>query len=305
MAPHASVATMSLGSGPEQRPVGPRLALPAGGWLAHHDVGPAWQPRPLAARDAARGRLLALGAGLLAMGALVVTARSRARSRAGQLPGRYTRALGQLGRVELDVRIGGIGALERVARDSPGHHPAVLGMLAAFIWERSGPHRPPPGPGQAPERSPRPDVQAAITALGRRPTGRVLGPVDLAGADLTGADLTGADLTGAVLARAVLARADLLAATLVRADLSGADLGGARLTGANLAGADLTGADLADADLVGADLARADFVGAELTGALWPVCGPVPAGWERHTGSGQLIAAGTGAGRAAARQPHR
>ena len=40
MAPHASAATMSLGPGPEQRPVSPRLALPAGGWLAHHDVGP-------------------------------------------------------------------------------------------------------------------------------------------------------------------------------------------------------------------------------------------------------------------------
>ena len=39
MAPHASVATMSLGSGPQQRPVSPRLALPAGGWLAHHDAG--------------------------------------------------------------------------------------------------------------------------------------------------------------------------------------------------------------------------------------------------------------------------
>jgi Pentapeptide repeats (8 copies) len=301
MAPHASVATMSLGSGPEQRPVGPRLALPAGGWLAHHDVGPAWQPRPLAARDAARGRLLALGAGLLAMGALVVTARSRARSRAGQLAGRYALALGQLGREELDVRIGGIRALERVARDSPGHHPAVMGMLADFIRERSGQHWPPPGPGgQAPERSPRPDVQAAITALGRRRTERDLGPVDLAGADLTGADLTGADLGGAVLARA-----DLAAATLVRADLSGADLGGARLTSTNLAGADLTGADLADADLTGADVASAELTRAELTGALWPAGGPVPAGWERHTGSGQLIAAGTGADRAAARHPHR
>ena len=305
MAPHASVATMSLGSGPEQRPVGPRLALPVGGWLAHHDVGPAWQPRPLAGRDVARGRLLALGAGLLAMGALVVTARSRARSRAGQLAGRYARALGQLGCEELDVRIGGIRALERVARDSPGHHPAVMGMLADFIRERSGQHWPPPGPGGQARGSARPDVQAAISALGRRRTERDLGSVDLAGADLTDADLTDADLTGAVLARAVLARADLLAATLVRADLSGADLGGARLTGANLAGADLTGADLADADLVGADLARAEFAGAELTGALWPAGGPVPAGWERHTGSGQLIAAGTGADRAAARQPHR
>ena len=305
MAPHASVATMSLGSGPEQRPVGPRLALPVGGWLAHHDAGLAWQPRPLAARDAARGRLLALGAGLLATGALVVTARSRARSRAGQLAGRYARALGQLGREELDVRIGGIRALERVARDSPGHHPAVMGMLADFIRERSGQHLPPPGPGGQARGSARPDVQAAITVLGRRLSERDLGSVDLAGADLTDTDLTDADLTGAVLARAVLARADLLAAKLVRADLSGADLGGARLTSANLAGADLTGADLADADLVGADLASAEFAGAELTGALWPAGGPVPAGWERHTGSGQLIAAGTGADRAAARQPHR
>jgi hypothetical protein len=306
MAPHASVATMSLGLGPEQRPVSPRLALPAGGWLAHHDAGPAWQPRPLTARDAARGRLLALGAGLLAAGALVVTARSRARSRAGQLAGRYAQALGQLGCEELDMRIGGIRALERVAHDSPGHHPAVMGMLADFIRERSRQHWPPPGPGrQAPEPSPRPDVQAAITALGRRRIERDLRPVDLAGADLTGADLTGADLAGAVLAGAVLARADLLAARLVRADLSGADLGGARLTGASLAGADLTGADLADVDLVGADLARAEFAGAELTGALWPPGEPVPAGWERHTGSGQLIAAGTGADRATARQPHR
>jgi len=291
MAPHASVATMSLRSVPGQRPVSPRVALPAGGWLAHHGVGPAWQPRPLVARDAARGRLLALGAGLLAAGALVVTARSRARCRAGQLADRCALARGQLGREDLDVRIGGIRALERVACGSPGHHPAVMGMLADFIRERSGQYWPPPGPGgQARGRSPRLDVQAAITALGRRRTERDLGPVDLAGADLTGADLTDADFTGAVLAGAVLARADLLAAKLVRADLSGADLGGARLTAANLAGADLTGADLSDADLAGAGLAGVELAGAELTGAVWPADGPVPAGWERHAGSGQLIA---------------
>ena len=277
------------------------MLVPAGDRLAHPDGGPAWQPRPGAARDAARGRLLALGAGLLAAGALVFTARSFARSRAGQVTGRYTQALEQLGGAELDVRIGGIRALERVARDSPRHHPAVMEMLAVFIRERSRQHWPPPDPGgQARERSPRPDVQAAITVVGRRLTERDLSPVDLAGADLTDADLT-----GAVLAHAVLARADLLAATLVRADLSGADLGGARLTGANLDGADLTGADLTDADLADAVLGRAEFTGAELTGALWPIGGPVPAGWERHTGSGQLIAAGTGADRAEANQPYR
>ena len=251
--------------------------------------------------------MLALGAGLLATGALVFTARSLARSRAGQVTGRYAQALvEQLGCEELDARIGGIRALERVARDSPRHHPAVMEMLAAFIRERSRQHWPPPHPGgQARERSPRPDVQAAITVVGRRLTERDLSPVDLAGSDLTGADLTGADLTGALLAHAVLARADLLATKLVRADLSGADLGGARLTGANLDGADLTGADLTDADLTDANLASAELTRAELTGALWPVDGPVPAGWERHTGSGQLIAAGTGADRAEPNQPHR
>ena len=258
------------------------------------------------ARDTARGRVLALGAGLLATGALLFTARRFVLSRDGQVTGRYAKARGQLGCEKLDVRTGGIHALERVARDSPADQPAVMEMLAAFIRERSREQWPPPDPGgQAQERSLRPDVRAAITVVGRRLAERDIGPVDLAradltgadlgGADLGGADLAGADLTEAVLANAVLARADLPAAKLARADLAGADLGGARLTGADLTRADLTGADLTDADLTGADLTGADLTGAELTGALWPVGGPVPDGWERHTGSGQLIPAGTGA----------
>lgn len=242
-------------------------------------------PSVVPVRKRRAGRLLALGAGLLATSVLVVTARSHARSRAVQLAGLYARALEQLTGDELDVRIDGIHALERVVRDSPGRHPAVIGTLATFVRERSRQHWPPPDPGgQAGQRSPRPDVQAAITVIGRRLAKRDVEPVDLAGADLAGADLT-----GAVLAGAVLARADLLAATLVRTDLSGADLGGARLTGANLDGADLTCADLTDADFADADLASAKFTGAELTGALWPIDGPVPEGWKRHNGSGQLV----------------
>ncbi len=260
------------------------------------------------------------GAGLLATGALLFTVRRFALSRYGRVTGRYATALEQLGCEKLDVRIGGIRALERVARDSPADHPDAMEMLAAFIRERSREQWPPPDPGgQARERSLRPDVRAAITVVGRRLTERDIGPVDLARADLAGADLggarltganldgvdlTGADLTEAVLAHAVLARADLRAAKLVRADLAGADLGGARLTGADLTRADLTGADLTDVDLTGADLAGADLTRVDLTGARWPVGGPVPAGWDRHTGSGQLIPAGTGAETAQANQPH-
>ena len=57
MAPQAS----SVGTSPGNRDLGSvrlvlAVALPADGWLAHHDAWP-WQPRSLAARDAARGRL--------------------------------------------------------------------------------------------------------------------------------------------------------------------------------------------------------------------------------------------------------
>ena len=291
------------------------VLVPAGDWLAHQDGGPARGPLPRMARDTARGRALALGAGLLATGALLFTARRFALSRDGRVTDRYATAREQLSCEKVDVRIGGIHALERIARDSPADHPAVMEMLAAFIRERSREQWPSPDPGgQARPRSLSPDVRAATTALGRRLTERDIGPVDLARADLTGAnlggarltgaDLTGADLTEAVLANAVLARADLPAAKLVRADLAGADLGGARLTGADLTRADLTGADLTDVDLTGADLADADLTRAELTGALWPAAGPVPDGWDRHIGSGQLIPAGTGAETAQANQPH-
>ena len=276
----------------------PAVLVPADDWLAHQDGGPARGPLPRMARDTARGRVLALGAGLLATGALLLTVRRFALSRDGRVTDQYAKAREQLSCEKIDVRIGGIHALERIARDSPADHPAVMEILAAFIRERSRGQRPSPDPGgQARPRSLSPDVRAAITALGRRHTERDIGPLDLARADLTGADLSGArltraDLTEAVLAHAVLARADLPAAKLVRADLTGADLGGARLTGADLTHADLTGTDLTDVDLTGA----------ELTGALWPAAGPVPDGWDRHTGSGQLIPASTGAETAQANQ---
>jgi Pentapeptide repeats (8 copies) len=204
------------------------LFVPAGDRLAHHDVSSAGQPPLRTARDAARGRLLTAGAGLLATGGVLLTVRKFVLSRDGQVTDRYAKAIGQLGSEKLDVRIGGICALERVARDSARDHPAVMEMLAAFIREHSHEQWPPPDPGgRARERSLRPGVHAALTVVGRRLTERDIRPIDLA-----------------------------------RADLTGANLGGARLTGANL-----TCADLADADLADADLTRADLTRAELTGA--------------------------------------
>jgi hypothetical protein len=58
------------------------LLVPGADWLARHDIGSA-KSSLATARDAARGRLLTLGAGLLAAGALVFTARNFTLSREG------------------------------------------------------------------------------------------------------------------------------------------------------------------------------------------------------------------------------
>ena len=94
------------------------LFVPAADWLAHHDVGSVTGSLHETALDNARGRLLTLGAGLFAAGALVFTARNFTLSREGQVTDRYTKATEQLGSDKMDVRIAGAYALERVARDS-------------------------------------------------------------------------------------------------------------------------------------------------------------------------------------------
>ena len=120
------------------------LFVPLADWLARHDVGSAKPALLQTARDAARGRLLTLGAGLFAAGALVFTALNFTLSRRtfelteqGQVTDRYTKAIEQLGSDKLDVRIGGIYALERIARDSARDHPTVMEVLTAFIREHS------------------------------------------------------------------------------------------------------------------------------------------------------------------------
>ena len=99
--------------------------------LATHDVGNVTGPlqtlRLQQAQDAARGRLLTLGAGIFAAGALTFTARNSIFAQRtvqlteqGQVTDRYTKAIDQLGSDKLDVRIGGIYALERVDAIRPG-----------------------------------------------------------------------------------------------------------------------------------------------------------------------------------------
>ncbi len=280
------------------------LFMPLADWLARQDVGSATGALHETAVDNARGRLLTLGAGLVAVAALVFTAlnfsllrrnseqadqwqrRTHELTEQGQVTDRYTKAIEQLGSDKLDVRIGGIYALERIARDSPRDHPVVMEVLAAFIREHSHEPWPPPDhpASYPPGRLTRPDVQAALTVIGRRLAKRDIQPIDLSNTNLVTANLSGADLGGASLTCADLTRADL-----TKASLAGADLVLTNLTRANLAGADLTDAIFFGVRLDGADLAGADF-----NRAFWSEKRPVPEGWERDAGSGRLRAAGTG-----------
>jgi len=292
-----------------------------------------------AARETVRTQLLTLGAGLFAVGALVFTARNFILSRRmfglteqGQVTGRFTTAIDQLGSDKLEVRLGGIYALERVARDSARDHPTVVDVLCAFIREHARERAPVDPASKDGKPSARTDVQAAISVLGRRDTqqdvrryvkqegtwlfsqvttweirtplrlaGANLAGVDFAYADLSEADLVGADFSGADLNHADLSRADLTGANFARAVLSDthfirADLSRAHLTDADLSRANLTGANLTGAKLGTVRFVDTNVTDAELSSATWPSGEPAPRGWELeplNAESGQLRRAGT------------
>jgi uncharacterized protein YjbI with pentapeptide repeats len=261
------------------------LIWPISDLIAAHDVGAIAGPQRAAhlqtAREAARTLLVITSVGFAVAGGLLVVASNYVAARRvaevagqGEVTERYGKAIEQLGAGKIEVRIGGIYALQRIARDSAQDRPNVMAVLAAFIREHSRAPWPPSGatgaskPPGAAERATRPDVQAAVTVIGLRDAGRAgTSRISLGGVSLMAADLRSAKLANANLRGATLARADAVDADLAGADLSGADLSGADLTGANVAGANLPGARLANAFLPGADLTEAQLQRADLTGA--------------------------------------
>jgi hypothetical protein len=151
----------------------------------------------------------------------------------GQVTERFTRAIEQLGQAELDMRLGGIYALERIAKDSPDDRTTIAEVLTAFIrghapWPPrldDQPHADVPIEEVSELQVRAPDVQAAITVLARRqPSPTPSEQLDLHSTDLRHADLARANLQGAILGGANLQRA-----ILDRANLQGTNLYGANL----------------------------------------------------------------------------
>src|SRR6266545_5712209 len=97
-------------------------------------------PKDRAGAEAStRTGLIAGLAGLAALGSLAITARTYRLTEQGHITDRYTKAIEQLGSTRLDVRLGGVYALERIAVDSKRDHPTVVEVLSAFVREHSDP----------------------------------------------------------------------------------------------------------------------------------------------------------------------
>jgi hypothetical protein len=179
-----------------------------------------------------------------------------------QVTERFTRAIDQLGATDdkgkkkLEIRLGGIYALERIARDSERDHWPIVETLTTYLREHAPwppekkrsqeegflsppdasqtrqdrPNRPDDPEPEIPD--PEPDIAPILTVLGRRT--RYLGNGELERLDLRGIDLRGADLAEAHLEGAHLEQAHLGVAVLWGAHLEEAHLGGAHLEGAYL-----------------------------------------------------------------------
>ena len=147
-----------------------------------------------------------------------------------------------LGSKVLAVRLGGIYALARLAREHPGdYHTQIMSLLCAFV--RNPPEM------KVHHRRLREDVQEVMTAICSRSDSQIEAekgeycPLELSGADLEGLDL-------------VTPPMDIIVATSSE-PTTPLNLNGANLTGANLRGAYLTNVDLTNAFLGSANLTDA------------------------------------------------
>ncbi len=226
----------------------------------------------------ARSAVLQSLAGLVVVVGAVATWWQVHISREGQITERFTKAVEQLGSQDVIVRIGGIYALERIARNSATDRDHILFQLVAFIrnhalWPVGAPDGPPHPTPTVDEHLPwmrvrAADIQAAMRTLGRLPRSRDEPVITLSRVDLRSMALSGSRLNGARFRYANLARSVLEGVWLERSDLTAADLRCARLSGAHLAGADLSCATLQGANLRGADLSHADLRGADLSDTI-------------------------------------
>ncbi len=213
---------------------------------------------------------------------------------------RFSKAIEQLGNDKMEIRLGGIYALEQIAKDSNIYYWTVMEVLTSFIQERS------PlievedidkkhikmkvcqigntntknsdddnwklAVEQLKNKAIGKDIQAALTVIGRRVFKKNtnnwnldLSFSNLSQANLIGANLEGVNLQGANLYKAHLAEANMKQAKLEGANFEGANLFHAQMEKANLYKVNLKETKLFAGSLKGAKLLKSNLVKANLS----------------------------------------
>lgn len=191
-------------------------------------------------------------------------------SQEGQITERFTRAIDQLGAVDKDgnpiieIRLGAIYALEKIADKSEEYFWPIMEILTAYVRKNS------PVDMADSQNKVSLDIQAIFTVIGRRnATYRqresknlnlrrtYLKDLELTDAHFEKADLSGTNLEGASIKEthlegAFLSGTNLKSAFITGTHLEGAFLGSAHFKWAKFYFNSLKGADFRAADLIGA-----------------------------------------------------
>jgi uncharacterized protein YjbI with pentapeptide repeats len=205
----------------------------------------------------------------------------------------FSKAIEQLGSEKIEIRLGAIYTLERIAKYSSKDHWTIMEILTAFVRENAPLNQ----ENQKNEKSliillniynnyeikqnkniPT-DIQAALTVIARRDSTKEeenqklklsninIAKANLKEANLQGAYLYNANLQEANLKEANLKEANLMEANLMEANLERVNLYNANLYNANLYNANLYNANLCDANILGANLQKANLMETNFKGA--------------------------------------
>lgn len=206
----------------------------------------------LDAENAARTVLVQGAGGLFAATAAYIAWRNLKATQEKQVAERFSKAVEQLGNNNIHTCLGGIYALEQIAKDAEEkYYWQVMETLTAYVREQPKI----PGTSEA-------DIQTVLVVLSRRRRfyGHSLEPFRL---DLNGVDLPGLEIPN----NSQLSGIDLLSSNLQSADLAFVDMRESRFCDANLHKVNFVGANLRNANFVGANLQEANLGGANLVEA--------------------------------------
>lgn len=156
----------------------------------------------------------------------------------------------------LEVRLGAIFALERIAQDSIRDHIQIMEILTTYIRENA----PNTIEKTEPLTNPRADIQAALSVIGRRTN-------DQLGIERSTRHHWGQDGFQLNLTNSCLNKANLTELNFDNARFTGSQLRGARLQRASLQNADFSNCDFSDALLEFANFSGSKLWYTDLTSA--------------------------------------